>query len=58
MCIIAFSYQKRVDTVSLNERRRNQEREQVKRGWLPGEGLCLRTRVTLHRINVLVNTEW
>ena len=31
--------QKRVDTVSLNEKRRKEEREEVKRGWLPGRGL-------------------
>lgn len=30
--------QRRVDTVSLNEKRRKEEREEVKRGWLPGRG--------------------
>ena len=36
--IIWFNLQKRVDTVSLNEKRRKEEREEVKRRWLPGRG--------------------
>ncbi|XP_068733037.1 protein maelstrom homolog [Montipora capricornis] len=31
---------KRVDTVSLNEKRRKEEREDVKRRWLPGRAVC------------------
>ncbi|CAH3119717.1 unnamed protein product [Pocillopora meandrina] len=31
---------RRVDTVSLNEKRRKEEREEVKRGWLPGRAIC------------------
>ena len=35
---IVTLFQKRVDTVGLNEKRRKEEREEVKKNWLPGKG--------------------